>query len=322
MSARLRSLRLGATVSMGRLDVTPLIVPEDGAREYRLLHESLADLLIEEVATGQVNRISALNRGEQPVLILEGQTVTGAKQNRMVASTVLVAAQSMVELDVGCVEHGRWSPRGGAFTLGTTSVAPTMRARTVKEAKYAGKVNQARLWGDVAFLMSAHEVHSPTPDYVTLLEKQRREVEERARALEPQPGQVGTIVLERGRLVALELLGHADAWRAMAQRLVASYLLEAEVLERGTSRGHGGRGGEGRARGDAGARGTEPAPPPASAADWFASLLGARTTLHSAAGLGTRIALDGRGPGNETLHGAGLWFGGRPVHLAAFAVEN
>lgn len=321
VSARLQELRLGATISVGPLDVTPLLAPTNGAREYRLLHESIADLSIEEAATGNVGRIWVFNRGDLPVLILEGQTVKGAKQNRMVVVSVMVPARSKLELDVGCVERGRWSPRYGAFEAGAMPVAPLMRARTIKEAKHAGKVDQGRLWGDVDALMFAHKAQSPTQDYLSLLERQKRKVEERARMLEPQPEQVGMLVLERGRLVALELLGHADAWRAVAQRLVSSYLLEADMLEAEASRPSA----AGRAAGPAPEKGGDPpASEPGQAqspspAEWLASLAGTQSALHHVAGLGARIALDGRGPRNETLHGAGLWFGDRPVHLAAFA---
>ena len=325
VSERLRGLRLGATISLEPFDVTPLLGSENGARDYRLLHESLADLAIQEMAIGQVNRIAAFNRGERPVLILEGQTVKGAKQNRMLVTTVMVAAQFQVELDVGCVEHGRWSIRYGAFEGPSMSASPTLRAHTVREAKYTGKVDQGRLWGDVSLFMLKKNVQSPTGDYLTLLERQRGEVEERARKLEPVPGQIGTLVLERGRLVALELMGHADAWRSVAQRLVASYLLEAE-MQKGFSVGagpaaagppkpeHGGQ-----APGESGSLPTEPA---ASPAEWLDSLARAQVTLHPANGLGVRIALDGHGPRNEILHGSGLWYQDRPVHLAAFTAEN
>ena len=296
LGARLRELGLGATRTANGLDLTALIAPPNGVRDYRLLHEAIDDIAIEEAAKEQVNRISVFNRGEKPVLILEGQTVTGAKQNRVVASTVLVPPGSMVGLDVGCVEQGRWSPRYGAFVVGTSSVSSLLRTQMAK-AKTMGHVNQAALWSDVHKLMLFHKQRSATMDYVTLLETQKRKVDAQARALEPQPGQVGMIVLDGGRLVAMELLGHADAWRAMAERLVGSYLLGAEDRERGASHGH------------------ERA---ATAGDWLASLIEAPVTLHPAAGLGVRIGLQGPGPRKETVRGEGLWFEDRPLHLAAF----
>jgi hypothetical protein len=59
-----------------------------------------------------------VNRGPEPVLIIDGEELVGAKQNRVVNLTILVAAQSALTIPVSCVEAGRWTARSRAFPFG------------------------------------------------------------------------------------------------------------------------------------------------------------------------------------------------------------
>ena len=52
------------------------------------------------------------NHGPVPVLLVEGETVIGGNQNRVINVSVLVPARSGVDIPVSCVEQGRWG--GGA----------------------------------------------------------------------------------------------------------------------------------------------------------------------------------------------------------------
>ena len=52
----------------------------------------------------------AHNKGDLPVLIVEGEELVGALQNRVLNATVLLPAGKKTKLRVCCVERGRWHP--------------------------------------------------------------------------------------------------------------------------------------------------------------------------------------------------------------------
>ena len=105
------SVRVGAPVTHDKLTVFPLYLAAAAKPNYRLSEEALADgtAVVEEVTEGgSVPNLAVDNKGETLVLFVEGQELRGAKQNRVLNSSVLIAAKTKTVLPVSCVEQGRW----------------------------------------------------------------------------------------------------------------------------------------------------------------------------------------------------------------------
>src|ERR1044071_1177332 len=110
------------------------------ARKVVIVHET------EEVNELAVENVS---RAEE-VFIQAGDIVKGGQQDRMLAVDLIVPARSgRVPVDAFCVEHGRWTARGGelrsAFTI-------SEQMASTKELKVAAKHarSQAEVWTQVA----------------------------------------------------------------------------------------------------------------------------------------------------------------------------
>jgi hypothetical protein len=67
------------------------------------------------------------------VLILDGEELVGAKQNRIVNTTILVAAGAEIVIPVSCVEQGRWTYKSDAFSSKHRVMSPSIRK--VKECE-------------------------------------------------------------------------------------------------------------------------------------------------------------------------------------------
>lgn len=97
----------------------PILREDVGPPAYEMFGAaaSAGSITITEVSeSGVFAQLQAVNVGARPVLLLDGEEVTGAKQNRIVNLTVLVDAVTVVELPVSCVEQGRWSMQSRAFS--------------------------------------------------------------------------------------------------------------------------------------------------------------------------------------------------------------
>ena len=127
--AWLAGLTAGSAIQIGELTLVPITRQKLCGRPDILIEDAIlvGQLEILERDGGTVQQVLARNSGTSDVLVLEGDTLIGCKQNRMVAWSVLVGAGTTVPVSVGCMERGRWSHRGPAFKPGAMSVDPHIR---------------------------------------------------------------------------------------------------------------------------------------------------------------------------------------------------
>jgi hypothetical protein len=107
----LPEIRIGQPVNHGALNVFPLFCEENHPVEYVLSDEGIeaGTVTVAEVTEqGRVPNLTVENKGDKRALFLEGEELRGAKQNRILNTSVLVSAQAKLTLPVSCVEHGRW----------------------------------------------------------------------------------------------------------------------------------------------------------------------------------------------------------------------
>ncbi|MBA3888316.1 MAG: hypothetical protein H0X67_21705 [Acidobacteria bacterium] len=118
IGATLSSLVLCPEVTFENLAMIPLLAVRPGAVSYTVLDDALAAGTVEitEISEhGSVPELRVINRGTDPVLIVDGEELLGAKQNRVVNLTILAPAASELTIPVSCVEAGRWRARSRTF---------------------------------------------------------------------------------------------------------------------------------------------------------------------------------------------------------------
>ena len=125
--AWLEKLSLGEPQELAPYTIYPLCLrvgeaapPDPG---LLLTHQAIEAQLLEilEKGEGEVQELEALNKGEAPVVVLEGDTLVGCKQNRVVARSVILAKGRKIPIPVGCMEQGRWARKSGSDTCSTRS---------------------------------------------------------------------------------------------------------------------------------------------------------------------------------------------------------
>src|SRR5262245_15018918 len=112
----MQRLHVGSGTTRGALTVFPVWSEYAGSRGYTTRLDSAR--LGERSDNPTVGSLTATNLGEKPVLLLEGQVLEGGWQNRMLTRSVLVPTGAELDLDVVCVEQGRW---GGGRLLAARS---------------------------------------------------------------------------------------------------------------------------------------------------------------------------------------------------------
>ena len=117
---------------------------------------------------GSVPEVSVLNRGELPILFLDGEALVGAKQNRVLNLSVLVPGKATTTIPVSCVEAGRWSPRSRAFVDGESlhfAKARACKVANVSEAMAQGmgrRSNQGDVWATMDDYLADFDAAAPS----------------------------------------------------------------------------------------------------------------------------------------------------------------
>jgi hypothetical protein len=291
----------GKSRRVGAVDLAPLVHAGPHGEPFALLHDALASgqLEVAELRGGVVNTVTAHNRGERPVLLLEGESIVGAKQDRVVTLDVIVGPGEEVAIPVGCVERGRWRHMSPTFRSADTPVEPKIRRETSREMRACGEVNQARLWRSVEEKLVQHRVASETANYHDYVARMKSETEAHMKDAAPVPNQVGVLALMDGDLLGLDLLGCPSNWASLSDRLVKTYVLaglDAPVPA-------GGQHAEGPSEAQVGE----------AAEGWLRRAASAACHVRRGVGRGLQLGLEGPG-----LGGGGLWWESHVAHLAVF----
>ncbi|MGO9170476.1 MAG: ARPP-1 family domain-containing protein [Rhodomicrobium sp.] len=102
------------------------------------LQEAMAKGTVRVIETGSVNELRIENSGDEDVYIQSGDIVKGGRQDRVLTvSFVLPQKSGEVPVASYCVEHGRWSARGGENAALFASSAESLPSREAKLAMKA-----------------------------------------------------------------------------------------------------------------------------------------------------------------------------------------
>lgn len=296
----LETLKIADPVTHGRLAMYPLLTEHDRAPDYLTLDQALADGLCEVrelTDAGHVNRLVLVNHADRPILLLDGDLLIGARQNRVLNLTLLAPAQAKTQLPVSCVEQGRWS-YASERRFRAADRACSVRTRAIKAASvteqkrrhHRSDADQYAVWQEIRAKSARMAVHSQTENLDELYDPWTKALADQVHAFSPQPQQVGAVFTLDGRILGLDLFDCPSTLARVLPRLVQGYGLEAfDPIHA-----------------------AEAAQDPAVEA-FLSRLKAAQPSLHPAAGLGQDGRID-----NADLGASALLHEGRVMHLFAY----
>jgi hypothetical protein len=216
--------------------VFPLLSEKETAFNYLLLDEALERnlILITEVdESGTVPELKVENRSEKNLLILDGEELVGAKQNRIVNVTILIAAHATLTIPVTCVEQGRWSYQSQRFMSKERVMPPRMRMKK-SAAVYNSLMNnqsyrgdQGETWDMIEEKLSRHYIDSPTGAMGDIYDQEQNFIVDYLKHFTVKEKQVGMMVMINNEIVGCDCFGKHDSLEKTFSKLVKSYVLDA-----------------------------------------------------------------------------------------------
>ena len=222
--------------SFANLAVCPLIGPRNGGPEYITLREALERgffTVTETSEGGSVPELRVENKGDVAVLLLDGEELAGAKQNRIINTTILVAPKSSLKVPVSCTEQGRWSYASREFAESGHQMDRKLRGVNMAavhdnlRSERGFSSDQGAVWSRVAEVAHLAAVPTRTGAMKDVYDAKGAELDDYLKSFRVVDGQKGMLVFLGGRAVGFDFVSRPEAFGQLFPKLAKSYAMEA-----------------------------------------------------------------------------------------------
>jgi hypothetical protein len=198
----LNAIDVGLSQVFKNITMFPLLRQDAKESNYLTLDEALeaGTARVTEVSEGgNVPELQFLNEGDIPVLLLDGEELVGAKQNRVLNLSILAPANTSINIPVSCVEAGRWAYRSRNFSSSPRTMYA--KGRAVKSSHVSMSMresgsrrsDQSALWENIAAKSERMSVASETGAMSDIYEHKETGVNEFVEHFRPIEGQIGAV---------------------------------------------------------------------------------------------------------------------------------
>lgn len=304
----LTNVSFGELQNFESIAALPLFTPvAPDAFLYITLAEALEKslLTIMEVSEGgSVPELRVKSAAPLPVLLLAGEEIKGAKQNRILSTSILVAAGAEQSIPVACTERGRWSYNSPGFkdsdNISSSDVRQAASFSVSDNLVNLGAhhVNQVQVWDKIEELHEKSKTHhtSKTRAMDDAFQARKHDLDEAVRRFSLFPGQTGILFFHDGKVAGLDLISRPGAYARLHEKLVRSYVIDG--LDRKAGKEHDAEALQYRAK------------------DFLQNAVNASATSFKSPGLGDDIRL-----GSPVLKGSMLVHDAHAIHACIFRVE-
>jgi hypothetical protein len=230
------NIKPGEIINYKNISIIPLFLKQMAGPHYITLDEAIGKgaLKINEVSTGgNVPELIAENTGSDMVILLDGEEVIGAKQNRVLNATILLAAASKTVIPVSCVEAHRWSYTSKEF--GRSENVLNYDTRRAKQSSVSASLknsnvymsDQGEIWEKIDEMSKELKVESGTRAMSDVYKSYKEDLDNFMDSFSLQENQTGIFVFIDGRIAGFDIVSRPQAYSKIHPKLIRSYCLDA-----------------------------------------------------------------------------------------------
>ncbi len=236
IKGQIEGIRFGDIQVHNHVAVIPMISANGSGPDYLTMKEAIEVHLLsvtEVTEGGTVPELKVINRADKPVLLLDGEELAGAKQNRVLNTTILLREKMETVIPVSCTEHGRWSYSSSHFE--ESGYIMSAKLRRVKNASVHENLKSARsyrsdqgaVWDEIAVQAMVNKVNSPTGAMRDVLEAKQEDMDTFLEHFPAVVNQNGLLVMVNGEVVGLDMVSRTPAFGTLHPKLIRSYVMDS-----------------------------------------------------------------------------------------------
>lgn len=218
------------------LVVYPLVFKGKGGDGVLTLDEAVSKNAVNIQDNLGVDSITLINRGNSPLLILEGESLLGARQDRIFNTTSVVEADVREILPVSCVEKERWSGNSTfktSIALAFPSLRSVLRSTVTANLISRGipKSDQNSIWRLIDKTLNVTRTMSKTKSMHDAYDTLKSEIDRYIEELGEIQNVTGYMVFAGDKFIALDVFSSYELLKKYEKKLFASYAMQG-ILER------------------------------------------------------------------------------------------
>lgn len=226
-------LSVGEPAVHGNLAVYPVYLAGGGEKMGDVLTMAEAaetgKFKIAEMEEGaEVNTLEVHNDTDKYVVMLAGEMIRGAKQDRIISYDTVIPPGGKFDVDAFCVEAGRWNEVSTHFSY-AKEMAPSAVRGTAQ-----GNRDQGEVWAEVSKVNAQRGAVTETDTLTASYDNEdfQAEVKEYEKALKDlakNKDVVGVVVVAEGEVRAGDVFANHDLLAAVWPQLLTSYAMDAAL---------------------------------------------------------------------------------------------
>ena len=232
----LQQITLGDPRVHKNMTVFALFHASESSIRLRSLDEALESGIIEVTelgSEGSVPELKVVNKSDNLVLLLDGEELQGAKQNRILNSTILLAGKTEANIPVSCTERGRWRYASKLFSSSGYMMSQKLRTGKARSVALSlsllgkHKSDQSKVWASIDKQAVYARVRSSTSAMSDVHDSLQGRLKPFQDACPYLPSQKGLLVAIDGQVVGFDLLTSDSAYKQYHSKLLRSYAIDA-----------------------------------------------------------------------------------------------
>jgi hypothetical protein len=250
------------------------------------------------------------------VLLMAGEELVGAKQNRVLNVSLMVPAGEEMPVPVSCVEAGRWRYRARKFSSAGTSSHGKLRSKMSHYAHEAYRrvgrpsSRQGEVWEEVTDKLGKMGSRSPTAALHQVYEDYERQLREVSENTPVPEGCCGAVFACGGKIAGVDIFDRPLTLSKLWRKLLRSYAVDALELSSGESA-------EATSEADASSREDAPSLTAERVAHWLQQAAVAQGESYKSPGVGDDVRVK-----SDAITGGSLLVESHPVHTELFTALN
>ncbi|MBX7042221.1 MAG: hypothetical protein K1X85_04890 [Ignavibacteria bacterium] len=201
---------------------------------------SKGGIKIEEVdEAGSVNNLKVSNLSDQYVFFSDGEILIGAKQNRVLNTSVLIEPRSVTILPVSCVEAGRWRYRSRTFAASEYYEPSAMRMKKMMNVSQSLKQglkhrsDQSDVWRNVSEYESRKSFSSDTSNLSDVFESISHSFAKNLNDIFPEVACNGLAIFIGRDIATIEAFNSSAVYAQYFPKLLRAAYMDIDLYDSG-----------------------------------------------------------------------------------------